>query len=65
MIKCIHGQVTVDFHKNGNWQDLADILLMNGYCLEIFMENKEKANPFKGSEESKINITIMKKLEEN
>lgn len=57
MAKCVHGEIVVDFHKNGNWQDLADILLLNGYSLEISMENE---SPFdnKGNEKMVI-ITIM------
>lgn len=52
MAYTIHGTVEVDFHKNGNWQDLADILLLNGYTLEITKkENKEK-----------IEITIMRRI---
>lgn len=64
MAQRICGEISVDFHKNGNWQDLADILLMNGYTLEISMENREKILPFSGSEEAKIYISIMKELEE-
>lgn len=31
-------KITLDFHKNGNWQDLVSILLMNGYVLEILIK---------------------------
>ena len=52
MAYTIHGTVEVDFHKNGHWQDLADILLLNGYTLEITKkENKEK-----------IEMTIMRRI---
>ena len=35
MAYTIHVTVEVDFQKNGHWQYLADILLLNGYTLEI------------------------------
>ena len=51
MAYVIHGTVEVEFHKNGHWQDLADILLINGYTLEIV----------KKEDENKVNIIIMRK----
>lgn len=51
MAYVVHGNVEVEFHKNGHWQDLADILLINGYTLEIV--KKEDGN--------KVSMTIMRK----
>ena len=52
MAYVIHGTVEVEFHKNGHWQDLADILLLNGYTLEIV----------KKQDENKVSMTIMRKV---
>lgn len=38
MARLIHGEIKLDFHKNGNWQDLVSILLMNGYVLEVLVK---------------------------
>lgn len=47
MAHLIHGEIKLDFHKNGNWQDLVSILLMNGYVLDVRVK------------EGKIIVTIM------
>lgn len=52
MAYVIHGTVEVEFHKNGHLQDLADILLVNGYTLEIV----------KKEDENKVSMTIMRKV---
>lgn len=39
MANIVHGEVKLNFHSNGNWQDLVSILLMNGYKLEIQVDN--------------------------
>lgn len=57
MAKTVYGEVIVDFHKCGNWQDLADILLVNGYTLEIKMQKEQI--PCK---ENKVTILIMKEV---
>ena len=61
MAKCIYGEIEVSFHKNGCWQDLADILLMNGYCLEI--KPKEPVTALNRiSTDTTITIQIMKEV---
>jgi hypothetical protein len=39
MAKIVHGEVKLNFHSNGNWQDLVSILLTNGYTLEMQVDN--------------------------
>ena len=38
MAHLVHGKISLDFNRNGNWQDLVSILLMNGYVLEARIE---------------------------